>query len=173
MGLLRGDRIVSIDGVLANDSPRLGYRTDDAFLPDPPVRPMLGTEGEVTRLRIERRPGSYTDLEIPMTLYSAWDAAKASVRVIEQDGKRIGLIHFWLIHMTGPDELLKESLEGKLADCDALVLDLRGRGGNGFMVARHASSISAEDLPIQNNVKDYKWRLPIGLAKKGRVKNYC
>lgn len=37
-GLRRGDRIVTVDGLLVDDSPRLGWRTDDAFLPDPPVR---------------------------------------------------------------------------------------------------------------------------------------
>ncbi|MCH8020827.1 hypothetical protein IH785_13305, partial [candidate division KSB1 bacterium] len=122
--------------MLVNDSPRLGWRTDDAFLPDPPVRPVLGAAGDEITLRIERRPGSYENIEIPIKPYSAWDAAKASVRVVEQDGKRIGVIHFWLIHMTGPDELLRASLEGELASCDALVLDFRGRGGNGFMVSR-------------------------------------
>lgn len=135
-GLRRGDRIVLIDGVMPSDSPRLGWRTDDAFLPDPPVRPVLGAEDDTMKLRIERTPGKYTDLEVRCTPYSAWEAAKASVRVVEHDGKRIGVIHFWLIHMSGPDELLQEVLEGKLASCDALVLDLRGRGGSGFMVSR-------------------------------------
>ncbi len=41
-GLLRGDRIVSIDGAETGESPRLDWRTDDAFLPDPPMRFCLG-----------------------------------------------------------------------------------------------------------------------------------
>jgi carboxyl-terminal processing protease len=135
-GLRRGDRIVLIDGVLADESPRLGWRTDDAFLPDPPVRPVTGAGGDIMELRIERTPGTYADLEIRCAPYSAWEAAKASVRVVERDGRRIGVIHFWLIHMSGPDELLRDVLEGEFAACDALVLDLRGRGGNGFMVSR-------------------------------------
>lgn len=135
-GLRRGDRIVLIDGVMANESPRLGWRTDDAFLPDPPVRSVRGAENDTMKLKIERTPGKYTDIEIPCKPYSAWEAAKASVRVVEHNGKRIGVIHFWLIHMSGPDALLQEVLEGELASCDALVLDLRGRGGNGFMISR-------------------------------------
>ncbi|MGD2110035.1 MAG: S41 family peptidase [Phycisphaerae bacterium] len=135
-GLRRGDRIVLIDGVIVEDSPRLGCRTDDAFLPDPPVRSVKGAEGDVLKLKIELAPGKYTDLEVRCAPYSSWEATKASVRVVEHGGKRIGVIHFWLIYMSGPDELLKQVLEGELASCDALVLDLRGRGGNGFMVPR-------------------------------------
>ena len=86
------------------------------------------------RQRVERTPGEFLDVEIPSEPYSAWRAAQASARIVEVDGKRIGCIHFWMIHMTGPDQLLREKLEGDFASCDALVLDLRGRGGNAFMV---------------------------------------
>jgi len=135
-GLKHGDRIVLIDGKLPEESPRFGGRTDDAFLPDPPVRPVRCSAGDTVRLKIERVPGHYVDLDVPCHSYSPWEATKASVRVVEQDGKRIGIIHFWLIHLTGPDELLRSVLEGEFASCDALVLDLRGRGGSGMMVPR-------------------------------------
>jgi len=135
-GLRRGDRFVTVDGGLVDDSPRLMWRTDDAFLPDPPVRGLGCEDGDVLKLRIERTPGTYVDLQAPCKPYCAWDATKASARIIERDGKRIGLIHFWLIQLQGPDALLKEKLEGEFASCDALVLDLRGRGGSGFMVDR-------------------------------------
>ncbi len=135
-GLRRGDRFVTIDGALVANSPRLSWRTDDAFLPDPPVRGLSCEEGDAIKLRIERTPGKYLDIKIPCEPYCTWDATKASARIIEQDGKRIGLVHFWHIQLRGPDALLKEKLEGDFASCDALVLDLRGRGGSGFMVNR-------------------------------------
>ena len=133
-GLLRGDRIVSIDGVLAGDSARLDWRTDDAFLPDPPVRSCLVEDGDVVRLRVERRPGKYSFIDIEARPYSAFEAAKRSARIIRHAGKRIAYLHFWFIHMTGVCELLEEKLEGEFADCDALVLDLRGRGGSATVV---------------------------------------
>lgn len=135
-GLLRGDRIVSIDGVEVTESSRLDWRTDDAYLPDPPHRFCLCQEGEVVHLKIERRPGVYLDLDVECQLYSSFEASRASARIIERDGKRIGYLHLWLIYLTGVDTLLKDRLEGSFADCDALVLDLRGRGGSGFMVPR-------------------------------------
>lgn len=135
-GLRRGDRIVTVDGVLAEDAKRLDWRTDDAYHPDPPVRGLLGEEGDSIELEIERRPGEFLELEIEAEPYSAFEAAKASARIIEHDGKRIGHIHFWFIHIFGTDELLKSKLEGEFADCDALIIDLRGRGGSGGMCER-------------------------------------
>jgi carboxyl-terminal processing protease len=135
-GLLRGDRIVSIDGVDVAESSRLDWRTDDAYLPDPPHRFCLCQEGEVVQLKLERRPGVYLDLDVECQLYSSFEASTASARIIERGGKRIGYLHLWLVYLTGVDTLLKDKLEGSFADCDALVVDLRGRGGSGFMVPR-------------------------------------
>ncbi len=135
-GLLRGDRIVSIDGAETGESPRLDWRTDDAYLPDPPMRFCLGELGDRIHLHVERRPGVYVDIDVECQPYSSFRAAKASAQVFEHAGRRIGYLHFWLIHMTGVDTLLRETLEGPFASCDAFVFDLRGRGGNGFMVPR-------------------------------------
>ncbi|RMF73451.1 MAG: PDZ domain-containing protein [Planctomycetota bacterium] len=133
-GLLRGDRIVAIDGVPVGESPRLDWRTDDAYLPDPPVRGLLVGDGERVELLIERRPGALRTLTVAARPYSAWRAAKASARVYEQKGQKIAYIHFWYIHFTGVDKLLRDTLTNEFADCDALVLDLRGRGGNGAVI---------------------------------------
>lgn len=135
-GVRHGDRIFTIDGALVDDSPRLGWRTDDAFLPDPPVRGLSGEVGEVLKMRVERRPGIYVDIKVTNALYSTWEATMKSAQVIERDGKRLGYLHLWLIHLIGPDALLQEQIEGPFALCDALIIDLRGRGGSGFMVKR-------------------------------------
>ncbi len=135
-GIRRGDRIVSMDGLLVDDSPRLSWRTDDAFLPDPPVRFVYGEEGEMLLLRVESTPGVYRDVTIPCKNYSAWEATEASARIVEYDGKRMGVIHFWVLQLKGPDVLLKAKLQGAFASCDAFILDLRGRGGNASMVKK-------------------------------------
>lgn len=135
-GLLRGDRIVEIDGEPAGSSARLDWRTDDAYLPDPPVRYLLTEDNETVQLLIERHPGELLTLDVQARPYSSWEAAKASARIIEHEGRRVALIHFWYIHFLGVDKLLREKLTGEFADCDALVLDLRGRGGNGAVIGQ-------------------------------------
>jgi len=45
-------------------------------------------------------------------------------------------VHFWHVHLAGVPELLKSAFDDELSRCDALVVDLRGRGGNGMAIAR-------------------------------------
>ena len=59
-----------------------------------------------------------------------------SARVVAHQGKRIGVIHLWHF-MTGEVvQTLVRALNGPLADADALVLDVRGRGGRADVVRR-------------------------------------
>lgn len=151
-GLRRGDRVVSVDGVLTEDSPRLDWRTDDAFLADAPITVLMCEEGETLQLEIERTWGNMETVEVTAAEYSTWEAAKASAKVIEHEGTRLGYIHFWLIHLNGIPELLKNKLEGDFADCDALVLDLRGRGGAAHVIQPMLEILSGEssdwDKPV-------------------------
>jgi len=138
-GVKPWDRVLRIDGVAVEESPRLDWRTDDAHLDDerdPPMHLVFVEAGETVTLALERRPGEIREVRVPAAEDSAFEAAKRSVRVIERDGRRLGYIHFWLLHMTGVPELLRESLLGDFADCHALILDLRGRGGNAPVVAQ-------------------------------------
>jgi carboxyl-terminal processing protease len=133
-GLLAWDRIVSIDGVATERSPRVDWRSDDAHIPDerdPPVHQLLASEGERIDIRVERARGVFLNISIPVEAYSAFAAAKASARIIKVDGHSFGYLHLWYIHLSGAPELLREKLAGEFRDCDGLILDLRGRGGNG------------------------------------------
>lgn len=133
-GLHRGDRILTIDDELVDESKRLDWRSDDACLPDPAVRALLCKNGDAVHLEIARGWSEFLEIEIEARPYSMYEAAKNSARIIEHEGKRIGYVHFWMIHIRGVGSLLKDKLEGDFADCDALVLDLRGRGGSGGAV---------------------------------------
>ncbi|HEX5706807.1 MAG TPA: S41 family peptidase [Pyrinomonadaceae bacterium] len=136
-GLLSWDRVVTIDGTPVSESARLDWRSDDAHLTDerdPPVHFLAAERGETVKLRVERRPGKFLDLTVAAEDYSSFEAAKASARVMSVGGRRVGYIHFWFIHMTGVPEMLASKLTGEFRDCDAIVLDLRGRGGNGMAI---------------------------------------
>ena len=68
--------------------------------------------------------------------YSPFDAAEASVRVFRAGASTVGYLHFWYVHIAGVPQLITRALEGRLKDVDALVLDLRGRGGSAGEVTR-------------------------------------
>ena len=51
--------------------------------------------------------------------------------MIKVDGRNIGYVHFWFIHTTGVLELLRDLFDGSFAAAEGLLLDLRGRGGDG------------------------------------------
>jgi carboxyl-terminal processing protease len=48
----------------------------------------------------------------------------------------VGYLQFWYVHIQGVPDLITRALEGRLKDVDALVLDLRGRGGSATEVTR-------------------------------------
>ena len=138
-GLLLGDRLVSIDGVPAGQSQRLDWRTDDAYIGDerdPSVQYLKAGPADRIELRVERRPGEFVNVSIVAEEYSSFDAAEASVRIIRSGGASVGYLHFWYVHMTGVPQLISRALEGRLKNVDALVLDLRGRGGSAGEVTR-------------------------------------
>ena len=146
-GLLRWDRVAEIDGVPVRESPRLDWRSDDAYLPDPPEHLLLCKKGERVSLKVERTPGVFHDIEIAVRKYSSFEAARVSRKILSCQGKRYGYIHFWLIHNKGLVKLLRESCEGTFARCDGLVLDLRGRGGSGSEVKKLLNFLREEWYP--------------------------
>jgi len=147
-GLLAWDRIVSIDGVPVEQSPRLDWRTDDAYITDdrdPPVHYLSAERGDTIRIKLERQRGKFQELAISASDYSAFMAAKASARIYENDGRKFGYVHFWFVHLTGVPELLKAKLEGEFSSCDGIILDLRGRGGNGTAIAQIINVLRADN----------------------------
>jgi C-terminal processing protease CtpA/Prc len=145
-GLLLGDRLVAIDGTLIEESPRVDWRTDDAYIGDerdPSVRYVLAFHGDGDRitLRIERHPGEFVDIGIAADAYSAFKAAEASVRVVRTGDTSIGYLHFWYVHIAGVPDLIKHAVEGPLKGVDALVIDLRGRGGSAAEVPRIIAAV--------------------------------
>ena len=138
-GLLMGDRLVTIDGTPIEESSRLDWRTDDAFIGDerdPSVRGLIAMAGDRIVLRVERRPGEFVNITVTAEEFTAFDAAEASVRVIRTGDISVGYLHFWYVHVAGVPELITRALEDRLKNVNAMVIDLRGRGGSASEVTR-------------------------------------
>jgi carboxyl-terminal processing protease len=128
-GILRGDEVIAIDGYPLGDSPRLvslfdrgtGKRPD--FEVEAHDRAPLG-------IALRSAPGGpVRTIEVAAEDYNRIRASAASVRTTERAGRKIGYIHLW--HVLHPEVLraLEEALDGPLAGCDAVLVDLRGWGG--------------------------------------------
>ncbi len=129
-GVVLGDRVVAIDGVPALESPALVDAGYDPGLPGPRLFFLDAAGHDVLRLTIQPTPDAddRRDVVLRSERMNAVDAARRSVRVVERDGVRIGTLHLWFCSR-GVTDVLREAVRGPLADCDALVLDVRGRGG--------------------------------------------
>ena len=151
-GVKRGDRVVRIDDDDPAHSPRLDWRTDDAALPDPPAHALLAKEGEKIALQLERREGESLQIDVAAADYSAFEAARQSAEVLTVNGHSVAYIHFWYVHSRGMDKLLERLIQKEFKDCEALVLDLRGRGGSAHMVTSVLRVLAG---------RNSKWRKPI------------
>lgn len=129
-GLRLGDRVVAIDGVPIADSPRLVDAGYDPGLPGPGLYFVAVPDRGEIALEVQSHEDAATrrTLRVSPRSMSAVDAAANSVRVVESGGVRIGTLHLWYCSR-GVADVLEEAVAGPLSDCDALVLDIRGRGG--------------------------------------------
>ena len=146
-GLMPGDVIRTIDGVSTAKSPRLEWRSDDSYIKDdrdPPVHLVHANRGERLALTVERRQGELIKIDVPVEEYSALQAARASVRTIAAGDVTVGFVHFWFVHLSGVPQLLQESFDGPLRQAQALVVDLRGRGGNYLEIAKILDVLRAD-----------------------------
>jgi C-terminal processing protease CtpA/Prc len=80
------------------------------------------------------------------------DATRRSVHVVEAEGHTIGVIHLWHFMSMEVARALQQALDGPFKSCDALVLDVRGRGGSDMVVQRVLSLLSGRrrmwDKPV-------------------------
>jgi hypothetical protein len=131
-GIRDWDEVVTIDSVPPARSSRVDWRSDDASLADdrdPPVYGLRAIYGD-ERLQVVRAPGETVFVRVTPRSYSVLDAARASAHIITRDGVRIGYIHWWYMNSKGIRKVFSAALRGSLDSSQALILDLRGRGGS-------------------------------------------
>jgi len=134
-GLRLGDRIVKLNGKAPAESGLLLDAGGDPGIPGHPHYFIHATEGEDIDVAVQRTEGgktkTYTVTPAPCSMVQA---SRDSVRVIERDGMKLGYIHLWHYMSISVASALSSAVKKDFADCDGLVLDVRGRGGNVMVI---------------------------------------
>ncbi len=154
-GLLVGDEIIAADGK-----------------PFDPIGSFDNKAGETVRLEVRRAEAGPTfPVEVvpqrirPNEFFLS--AMRASVRVIEREGRRWGYVRVWSYARRQYHHLLIEELaEGRLQEVDGLVLDLRGGWGG---AQPEYAELFVGGAPImtyvgrdgRENYASFRWRRPV------------
>lgn len=136
-GLLVGDELVSIDGQAPAASGRLDPAGHDPALGGGPYW-FLRTDDPPRPIALEVRReagGAVRALTLTPRETSQIESCRTSARVEEVAGKRVAVIHLWHFMHSGVVDALKDALRGPFAAAEALVLDVRGRGGSSLVVS--------------------------------------
>ena len=142
-----GDRIEFINGVRIDDSRRLILAGEEQR------HGVFAVEAELEEtVRFEHRhtphgPMMSTSLLATKTVSLA-DSVKASSRVIETNQKKFAYIRFWNLMQLAVNKELQSQLGEEFAECDALILDLRGRGGTISTVLAVDRTIAQMEIPV-------------------------
>ena len=162
-GLLRGDEIISADGA-----------------PFEPVRSFRDKIGKQVILTL-RRAGApqqlpVTPIEIePNRMFL--EGMKASVRIFQANGRRIGYVHVWSYAGYAYQEALERLLsEGLLKNADALIWDLRDGWGGAVpeyldLFNLRAPTMQVTDRSGHHEFQNVKWRKPVAMLVNGGTRS--
>ena len=159
-GLKLGDRVIWVDGEEPLESDRVVDAGYDPALPGLDLF-FLDAQGDGLSLRVESGPDGQDArfVRVVPREMSSLDAAKASMTVFRVGGKRIGRVHAWFCSR-GIDTLIHSALRGPFADCDAVIVDLRGRGGYSD-IADKIAGLFRERPGRRGTVRHPAWTKPV------------
>jgi carboxyl-terminal processing protease len=132
-GLLRGDRLVLINGQPIEESPLLVDAGSDPGIPGEPHF-FLRIPDDLTELSlgVQRKRGDekLTAITLKPSAINMIYSTKKSVSVIEYKGHKFGYIRFWHFLHDGMTNALRNAIKKDWKDCEGAIIDLRGRGGS-------------------------------------------
>ncbi len=124
-GLKGGEQLIAIDGTPPLDHPGFLPAGSDPGLPGDPGYHLLA--GGQQRRRLQFAGGRLIELQAERMTQT--DAAERSIRIIEHEHARIGYLRFRHFLSRDMVPLARTALTKRFAQCDAVILDMRGRGG--------------------------------------------
>lgn len=162
-GLLRGDEIINTDGA-----------------PFEPVRSFRDKVGKQVILTL-RRAGApqrlpVTPVEVePNKMFL--QGMRASARMFQANGRRIGYVHVWNYAGYAYQEALERLLsEGVLKEADALIWDLRDGWGGAVpeyldLFNPRAPTMRVTDRSGGHEFENVKWRKPVAMLVNGGTRS--
>jgi carboxyl-terminal processing protease len=162
-GLFAGDEIIAADGA--------------PFQPVGSFRDKVGKQVVLALRRagvVMQAPVTPADIE-PNKMFL--DGMRASARVMQANGRRIGYVHVWSYAGYAYQQALERLLaEGALKDADALIWDLRD--GWGGAVPEYLDLFNARAPTMQvtnrNGVSEFenvKWHKPVAMLVNGGTRS--
>lgn len=142
-----GDRIEFINGVQIERSRRLVLAGEEQRYE---VFGIDADKDEEVRFEFRQNPAGpllTTTLTAGKTV-GLRDSVSESARVIETSGLSIGYIRFWNLMSIDVNRELQSRLESTFSECDALILDIRGRGGILPSVLAIDRTIKKLEIPV-------------------------
>lgn len=164
-GITVGDEIMSVDEAL--------FR---------PVGSFEGKVGSTVKVGVRReRGGDVETVDVrPQRIEPGKafrEAMRASARVIETDGKRIGYIHVLSYAGERYQRILMEELaSGKLKDADALIWDLRDGWGGAQpryldLFQHRGPDMTFTERSGETSYANFKWRKPVAMLVNGGTRS--
>jgi carboxyl-terminal processing protease len=162
-GLLTGDEIISVDGT-----------------PFEPVRSFRDKVGKQVIMTL-RRAGALQQLPVtPIEIEPSkmfLEGMRASARIFQSNGRRIGYVHVWNYAGYAYQEALERLLsEGALKDADALIWDLRDGWGGAVpeyldLFNLRAPTMQVTDRSGGHEFENVKWRKPVAMLVNGGTRS--
>ena len=162
-GLITGDQIVRANGASFQ-----------------PIRSFQGKVGDQVALAIRRADAV---LQVPVTPVDIepnrmfLDGLKASARVFEVNGRRIGYVHIWCYAGYAYQRALEDLLsDGPLKDADALIWDLRDGWGGAVPEYLDLFNTRAPTMQVfgrsgTGEFENVKWRKPVAMLVNGGTRS--
>ena len=142
-----GDEIVKVNDVEIEKSRRLILAGEEDRYN---VFALLADPGKPIRLEILKSPFEETiSVQLqPDAEVSTVDVLKKSARIYRVANTNIGYVRFWNLMSMELPRVFSKQLETDFANCDAIIMDLRGRGGMVPVLLVLERSVKQLQIPV-------------------------
>lgn len=149
-GLCVGDEIISVDGLPPREAPACRSTMYHAGM-EPPFYFLYLRAGESVSLRVRGSADPADERTVALALDGPGGylhASRASRDILETDRHKLAYLHLWCLLSGDYYDLWRDFLAREGNEADAVLLDLRGRGGDAGLAVRITRDIAGIGKPV-------------------------